>query len=228
MLIRGGSWAEQVAVPTTLLAEIPDSVTFAQAATLPIAGLTALHALEKGGFLLNKRVLITGSTGGVGLFTVQLARLSGAYVVATVRQPHHEALVREAGADEAIIGEDISPAQAYGPYHVIIESLGGKALEVALSLLVPEGTCVTLGWSASPSGTATIDLMKLIQTGGTTLYALKLAENQSEQLAWLAQMVATQRLHTSIEVETSWLDIADVAQRYIQRQFSGKVVLHLS
>ena len=106
--------------------------------------------------------------------------------------------------------------------------LGGKALEVALSLLVNGGTCVTLGWSASPSGTATIDLMKLIQTGGTTLYALKLAENQSEHLAWLAQMVATQRLHTSIEVETSWLEIADVAKALSNGQFTGKAVLHLS
>jgi NADPH:quinone reductase len=108
------------------LAELPASVTFAQAATLPIAGLTALHALEKGGFLLNKRVLITGSTGGVGLFTHQLARLSGAYVVGTARQARHEALVREAGADEVIVGDDISPARAYGPYHLIIESLVGK------------------------------------------------------------------------------------------------------
>src|ERR1700737_3422212 len=216
--VDGGSWAEQVAVPTNRLAEIPASVTFAQAATLPIAGLTALHALEKGGFLLNKRVLITGSTGGVGLFAHQLARLSGAYVVGTARQARHEALVREAGADEVIVGDDISPARAYGPYHLIIESLGGKALESALSLLAPGGTCVTLGWSASPSGTATIDVRNLVQTGGTTLYALNLAEEKSEDLAWLAQMVAEQRLRTPIEVEDSWHEIGDVAQRLLQRQ----------
>src|SRR5579872_1597624 len=84
-IVGTGSWAEQVAVPTDRLAELPASVTFAQAATLPIAGLTALRALEKGGFLLNKRVLITGSTGGVGFFVHQLARLSGAYVVGTTR-----------------------------------------------------------------------------------------------------------------------------------------------
>ncbi|MEO8973643.1 MAG: zinc-binding dehydrogenase [Ktedonobacteraceae bacterium] len=228
MLAGGGSWAEQVAVPTNSLAEIPASVTFAQAATLPIAGLTALHALEKGGFLLNKRVLITGSTGGVGLFTHQLARLSGAYVVGTARQARHEALVREAGANEVIVGDDISEASAYGPYHLIIESLGGKALESALSLLTPGGTCVTLGWSASPSGTATIDVRKFVQTRGTTLYALNLAEERSEDLAWLAQMVAEQRLRTSIEVEASWHDIGEVAQRFQQRQFTGKAVLHLS
>src|SRR5438046_6773483 len=54
-MLDTGAWAEQVAVPTNQLAELPSSVTFAQAATLPIAGLTAFRALEKGGFLLNKR-----------------------------------------------------------------------------------------------------------------------------------------------------------------------------
>jgi NADPH:quinone reductase-like Zn-dependent oxidoreductase len=228
MLPQGGSWAEQVAVPTNTLAEIPDSVTFAQAATLPVAGLTALNAIRKGGFLLNKRVLITGSTGGVGLFLHQLARLSGAYIVGTSRQARHEALVREAGADEVVLGDDVAPARAYGPYHLIIESLGGKALETALTMLRPGGTCVTLGWSAEPSGTATLNLINFIQTGGTTLCTVDLGDERAEDLAWLAQMVAAQRLHTSIEVETSWHEIADVAQRFVQRQFTGKAVLHFN
>ena len=144
-MVDGGSWAEQVAVPTNRLADIPASVTFAQAATLPIAGLTALHALKQGGLLLNRRVLITGSTGGVGLFAHQLARLSGAYVVGTARHARNEALVREAGADEVIVGEDLEPARAYGPYDLIIDSLGGKTLESALSLLATGATCVMLG-----------------------------------------------------------------------------------
>ena len=225
----GGAWAEQVAVSTNILAEIPASVTFAQAATLPIAGLTALHALKKGGLLLNKRVLITGSTGGVGLFAHQLARLSGAYIIGTVRQARHEALVREAGADEVIVGNDIEPARAYGPYHLIIESLAGKALESALTMLAPRATCVTLGWSASPEAKATIDVRNLIVTGGTTLHALDVAaEAKPEDLAGLAELVAKQQLRTPIEVEASWHDIGDVVQRYVQRQFTGKAVLHLS
>jgi NADPH:quinone reductase len=228
--VGAGAWAEQVAVPTNRLAEIPASVTFAQAATLPTAGLTALCALEKGGLLLNKRVLITGSTGGVGLFAHQLARLSGAYVVGTARHERLEALVREAGADEVIVGDDLEPARAYGPYHLIIESLGGKALASALSLLATGATCVTLGWSASSE--VTIDVRDLIVTGGTTLYGLNLSEEsnrrtRSEDLARLAQMVAEQKLQTSIEVEASWHDIGEVAQRLRQRQFTGKAVLHL-
>lgn len=109
--VGAGSWAEQVAVPTNSLAELPARVMFAQAATLPTAGLTALWVLEKGGLLMRRRVLITGSTDGVGLFAHQLAMLSGAYVVGTARQARNEALVREAGADEVIVGDDLLPHQ---------------------------------------------------------------------------------------------------------------------
>ncbi|GHO60684.1 zinc-binding dehydrogenase [Ktedonobacter robiniae] len=230
-LVNAGAWAEQVAVPTNRLAEIPASVTFAQAATLPTAGLTALRVLEKGGLLLHKRVLITGSTGGVGLFTHQLARLSGASVVGTARNARLEAVVREAGADEVIVGDDLEPARAYGPYHLIIESLGGKALKSALSLLAPGATCVTLGWSASPE--VTIDVRNFIVAGGITLYKLVMFAEldrraASRDLAWLAQLVAEQQLRTPIEVEASWHDIGEVAQRLLQRQFTGKAVLHLA
>ncbi|EFH86996.1 zinc-binding dehydrogenase [Ktedonobacter racemifer] len=226
-----GAWAEQVAVQTSRLADIPASLTFARAATLPTAGLTALRALEKGGFLLNKRVLITGSTGGVGLFAHQLARLSGAYVVGTARHARNEAFVREAGADEVIVGDDLEPARAYGPYHLIIDSVGGKTLESALSLLATGATCVTLGWSASPS--VTMDVSNFILTGRTTLYGLNMytefdSRARSEDLAWLAHMVAKQQLQTPIEVEASWHNIGEVAQRLLQRQFTGKAVLHLT
>jgi NADPH:quinone reductase len=229
-LVNAGAWAEQVAVPTARLAVIPDNVTFMQAATLPTAGLTALWALEKGSSLLHKRVLITGSTGGVGLFAHQLARLGGAYVVGTTRQQHNTSVVREAGADQVIVGDDLEPARAYGPYDVIIESLGGKALMSALSQLSPGGTCVTLGWSASPE--VTIDLRNFMAGGGITLYKLvmfaELARRAaSEDLAWLAQLVGEQQLRTPVEVEASWHDIGEVTQRLLQRQFTGKAVLHL-
>ncbi|MBW7454949.1 alcohol dehydrogenase, partial [Paenibacillus sepulcri] len=77
-MVPSGSWAEFVAVPTSFLAEISENVTFAQAAALPVAGLTALYALERGGFLLNRNVLVTGASGGVGHFACQLAHQAGA------------------------------------------------------------------------------------------------------------------------------------------------------
>src|SRR6266852_4144485 len=98
-LLRSGAWAEVVAVPTDALAVLPEGVSLVQAATLPVAGLTALHAVGRGGELLARRVLVTGASGGVGHFACQLARLAGAHVVGVVRQASHEAVVREAGAN---------------------------------------------------------------------------------------------------------------------------------
>ena len=60
--LRDVAWAQYVAVPSHALASLPDAVTFARAATLPVAGLTALYALAKRGQLLRRRVLITGAT----------------------------------------------------------------------------------------------------------------------------------------------------------------------
>jgi len=93
-----GAWAERVAVPTHSLAELPEKVTFSQAATFPVAGLTALHALAKNGQILGKRVLVTGATGGVGDFAVQLARLAGAHVTATARRADQAPALRQLGA----------------------------------------------------------------------------------------------------------------------------------
>ncbi len=230
-LVDARAWAEQVAVPTRRLAELPASVTFTQAATLPVAGLTALLTLEKGGLLLHKRVLITGSTGGVGLFAHQLARQAGAYVVGTARTAERATLVRETSAHEVVVGEDIAQARTYGPYHLIVESVGGKTLAGVLPLLAPGGVCVTMGYSASPQ--STIDVRDLIHSGGTTLYGFRLFEELNrrpgaDDLARLARMVAERQIKPPIEVEAPWSDINTIAQRLLQRKYTGKAVLHLN
>jgi NADPH:quinone reductase len=72
-LVRRGAWAQLAAVPARSLAPVPAKVGDTHAATLPTAGLTALRALEPGGLIVGKRVLVTGAAGGVGRMAVQLA-----------------------------------------------------------------------------------------------------------------------------------------------------------
>src|SRR6266404_3134656 len=114
-ILNAGSWAELVAVPTSSLAELPPSVSFAQASTLPIAGLTAFWYLKRGDIQPGRPVLITGASGGVGLFACQLARHFAAQVVAVIRRAQQEALVKRAGAHRIVIGEDAEPAREFGP-----------------------------------------------------------------------------------------------------------------
>ena len=229
-MLLEGAWAEVVAVPTTMLAEIPESVSFAQAATLPIAGLTALWTLEYGGQLLDRRVLITGATGGVGHLAVQLARHEGAHVTGVVRQPGHEAMVREAGAHQVIVSADLGDALTFGTYDHILDSVGGRTLANALALLAPNGTCVNFGISGGSE--VTFDLRHFFLLGGATLYGFIIfhelkRRSVSEGLDRLGRLVVDGRLRPQIDVEAPWTQIGDVAQRLLDRSFTGKAVLHI-
>jgi NADPH:quinone reductase len=229
-LLESGAWAELAAVPTSSLAELPEGVTFAQAATLPVAGLTALYALEKGDGLLAKNVLITGASGGVGLFACRLARMSGARAVGVIRQAGREALVRDAGALQVVIGEDASAAREHGPYDLVLESVGGEALGNALSMLATGGTCVAFGVSAAVE--ATFDVRTFYLTGGATLYGFilfheVLSKPASGGLARLLRLVADGDLRPRIELEAPWTEIGEVAARLIDRDYAGKAVLHV-
>ena len=225
-----GAWAERVVVPTDRFAELPERVSFAQAATLPVAGLTALDALGKGGSLLGRTVLVTGASGGVGHLSLQLAREQGARVVALVRREEQVSAAREAGAHEVAVGEPASAA-AFGPYHLVVESVGGETLGTVLGMLDVDGMCVALG--ASESERVTFDVRHFYGTGGGRLYGFILfhevrREPASVGLARLAGLVAAGRLRPQIAVEAPWTEIADVARRLLERSFPGKAVLHVS
>jgi NADPH2:quinone reductase len=222
-----GAWAERVAVPAHALAELPDKVTLSQAATFPVAGLTALHALAKGGPLLGRRVLVTGATGGVGDFAVQLARLGGAHVTASARRPDQAPALRQLGAHEVTVGDEIPPSPRYD---LIIESVGGRTLGTALAALERGGVCVTLG--VSESAEVTFDARAFFATGRTTLYGFYLftelgAEPARVGLRRLADLVAAGQLAPHISLERPWAEIGQVAQDLMARRFPGKAVLTL-
>jgi NADPH:quinone reductase-like Zn-dependent oxidoreductase len=226
-LLPEGAWAERLAVATHALAELPDKVTFAQAATFPVAGLTALHALAKGGLVLGRRVLVTGATGGVGDFAVQLARLAGAHVTAVARRADQTAVLREWGAQEVLVGDEIPPTPKYD---LIIESVGGRTLGTALAALERAGVCVTLGVSATAE--VTFDARAFFVAGRGTLYGLYLftelgSEPAKVGLGRLAQLVAAGQLAPHISLERPWMEIARVAQELMERRFTGKAVLTL-
>jgi len=228
--LPSGAWAELVSVPTNALAELPEGVSFAEAATLPVAGLTALYALEKGGQLLGRSVLVTGASGGAGLFALQLASLSGAHVVALVRRREHEELVREAGAHEVVVDEGGAAAADHGPYQMILESVGGEVLGNVLSMLAPEGTCVSFGVSGGAE--VTFDARNLYLAGGAVLYGFILfhevmARPASGGLARLVGLVDEGRLAPRIEVEAPWTQVGEVAARLIERGYTGKAVLRV-
>src|SRR5580704_8905635 len=94
-LLPSGAWAERVNCRSHAVAALPDKVSDAQASTLPVAGLTALHALRQGGLLLGRNVLVDGASGGVGHLACQLAAAAGAVVCGQIRREEQRAALAE-------------------------------------------------------------------------------------------------------------------------------------
>ncbi len=224
------SFAEQVAAAASEMAELPGSVSFEEAATLPVAGLTAYFSLWHGGLLLGKKVLVTGATGGVGHFAVQLANLSGAHAVASVRRPDQEQIAREAGARDVAVGEDLAGADAFGPYDLVVDGVGGKSLANAMKLLNKHGLAVNYGFSGGDE--ITFNAGKFMQTGGARLYGLSAyAEMEREPaatgLALLSGLVAEGKLKPLIDTVRPWPELLHAAQDLLDRKYPGKVVVTL-
>jgi NADPH:quinone reductase-like Zn-dependent oxidoreductase len=230
-ILPSGAWAERVTCRTHAVAALPDAVSDAQAATLPVAGLTALHALRQGGLLLGRRVLVDGASGGVGHLACQLAAAAGAEVWGQIRRPESRDAVAEWCGERVVVARDLAAARPHGPFWLILDSLGGPALGAALTMLQPNGTCVTLG--ISDAATATFQSRDFFGTGGARLYGLTLfhelmsVERGGIGLALLSRLIAAGKLRPQIAIEASWREVAAVARRLIDRDFAGKAVLHI-
>src|SRR5262252_1612717 len=213
-MLPTGAWAERLRAPSHAVAALPDAVTDAQAATLPVAGLTALHALRQGGLLLGRKVLVDGATGGVGHLAVQLAASAGAEVFGQVRRAEQRAMISQWCGDRVIVAPDLRAAASQGPYHLILDSIGGSALAAALTMLQPNGTCVHFGVSEAP--TTTFESGAFFRQGGVKLYGLILfhelrqVEPAGEGLAVLTREIARGRLRPHIEIEAPWTNIAGI------------------
>jgi NADPH:quinone reductase-like Zn-dependent oxidoreductase len=142
---RDGAAVEYVVMPTASLAAKPHSVSHVEAATLPLAALTAWQALvDHAALEPGEQVLVQGGAGGVGIFAVQLAAILGGHVTATGRGTD-AGLVRDLGAERFISAEAGRPGQAAGRFDVVIDTVGDAVLDGSYGLLREGGRLVTLG-----------------------------------------------------------------------------------
>jgi NADPH:quinone reductase len=222
-LVNVGAWAELAAVDTSVLAEIPDGITFEQASAIPVAGLTALRALEVVGFVLDKRVLVTGASGGVGRFAIQLAKLAGAHVTGLARRTDG---LKELGADEVI-----QELAAEGEnYDAIIDAVGGPTLGTAIGRIAPGGTIVNFAATTTePVSYATRTLFGRAPAarvyGMMVFTELDRHQSGTSDLRRLADLIAAGRLDPQIDMVTSWSQAAGAIEALLDRRVNGKAVL---
>jgi NADPH:quinone reductase-like Zn-dependent oxidoreductase len=222
-----GAWAQRRAVDTVELAVVPESVDLGAASALPGAGVTALRALRQLGPLLGRRVLITGASGGVGRYAVQLAARAGAYVIASVGTPARGTGLRELGADEVVT--DL--AQITEPVHGVLDNVGGELLARAYGLLAAGGCAQSVGMaSLAPT---TIDFERERQRGGRRRLEVFTVGNPEfgpgfgTDLAYLVDLVARRRLDPQVGWRGSWRRVAEAADALLGRRVPGKAVLEI-
>ncbi|KAM9703941.1 reticulon-4-interacting protein 1 homolog, mitochondrial-like [Menidia menidia] len=141
---KQGSLAEFVTLTEYEVSHKPKSLSHIEAASIPYVASTALSALVNAGGLCrenssNKRVLITGASGGVGTFSIQLLKAWGAHVTVTCSQ-NAEGLVRGLGADEVVdytAGDAVEKLEMMGKFDVILDNVGGDSEQWAVGLLKP-------------------------------------------------------------------------------------------
>ncbi|MGH8161695.1 MAG: NAD(P)-dependent alcohol dehydrogenase, partial [Gammaproteobacteria bacterium] len=143
---RPGAFAEYISVPVDrALAPKPANLSFEQAASVPVAGVTALQALrDKGNVQAGQKVLINGAAGGVGTFAVQIAKSCGAEVTG-VCSTRNLALARSIGADHIIDYTREDYTWSAGRYDLIVDMMGNHPLRNNKRALKPDGNLVIVG-----------------------------------------------------------------------------------
>lgn len=226
--VLSGAWGQYVAVNSGLLAMLPDEVSFAQAAALPVAALTPLRAQRLAGDVKDQDVLITGTAGGVGRYACQLAARAGARVHAISRRPETGELLREDGVELTALYPSMEKAVADREYDYILETVGGASLGLALGALRRGGACVTCGNSTGePSTFETRDFYMKCDTRlhGLYLASAVLDGDAAPDLEDVAQMVADGTLRAPIGDQRPWTEIENAARDLKGQRIDGKIIL---
>lgn len=218
-----GTWAEHVSVPPGQIAPVPEGVSAATAAALPVAGLTALRTLRIRPDLSGQSVLVMGAAGGVGRIAVQLAHRAGAHVTAVVGRPQRAAGLEALGADRVVW--DLACLR--NRYDLILESVGGDTLAKAFSLVAPGGTIVSFGnTSRQPT---TFDVGELYPKQATIhgfqlLYDI-IRNPPADDLTHLLELCARGDLTVDMAAVAPWYEAGAVLGDLAARRLAGKAVM---
>jgi NADPH:quinone reductase len=231
-LVGGGGHAERITVPADLLIPVPPALSWHEAAGFPEAFSIAWETLVVlAQVRAGDRVLITGAAGGVGTAMVQVAAVSGAHTVASVRRPELHAQVKALAPDGAHV-DVVTPAEeaSNGPYDVIVELVGGPECLQRVTLLRTRGKLLIVGVQAG--ATVPLQMFDLMlaraQLIGTTIRGRTHAEKVL--LATIIRdsvvpLLAHGRLRVPVDTTFSLDRYADAYARLAGPGKFGKVVL---
>jgi NADPH2:quinone reductase len=228
-VVRQGLYCERVAVPEVWLTTLPDGIDLAQAAAVPVAGITAWQALHHRALISAlDRVLILGASGGVGAVAVQLAKFAGAEVWGQTSSAAKVEGITANGADHVVVtGADglESAVESFEPT-VILDSLGGPFTDAAIAAIANQGRLVVYGTSNNEQ--VSINLRRLYRKGVTLLgYGgmIDTPQEQRDALDKLLAMMSAGSLRIPVGDVLPLGDAAEAHARILGRGVEGKILL---
>jgi NADPH:quinone reductase-like Zn-dependent oxidoreductase len=214
------AYAEYVTAPSRQLARKPVGLSHAEAAVLPLAGLTAWQSLvDTAQLTAGQRVLVHGAGGGVGHLAVQVAKARGAYVIGTASAAKHE-FVRGLGADEVIDYQASDFAAMTGDLDVVLDTIGGDIARRSIGVLRPRGLLVTI------VGRRDADLAARTRAAGRRFAGISV-EPDYPGLEALAQLAGSGKLRVHLQTTLPLAEAARAHELLESGRTTGKIALSL-
>lgn len=208
----------------------PANVSFEQAATVGVAGITALQALrDKGKLQPGQKVLINGASGGVGTFAVQIAKSMGAEVTGVCSTRNVE-MVRSIGADHVIDYKKDDYTEGVGHYDLIIDMVGNHSLGKNRQVLTPDGVLVMVGgptgnWLSALAGPLkALIYSKFVDQQFVTI----LARLNQQDLATIGDMIAAGAVTPVIDRRYPLSEVASALEYSEKGHARGKIIIEVN
>tara|TARA_R110002050_G_scaffold114468_5_gene229944 strand:+ start:2610 stop:3551 length:942 start_codon:yes stop_codon:yes gene_type:complete len=217
---HGKAYAEYVAAPASHLALKPANISFAEAAAGSLAALTAWQAMVRHAKVnAGDRVLVHAASGGVGHFSVQIAKQLGAYVIGTSSAKNRDFVV-SLGADEHIDYQSQQFESVINPVDFVLDTIGGDYIDRSLDTLKTDGTIVSIvsGMNEKVSDKASAKGVK-----GVTM----LVQSNGDDMKWLADWFEKGLLKAYVSQSYTLEQMADAHQQLETGHTVGKVVVTL-
>ena len=216
-----GGFAEYVSVPVAVMSLKPASLSFEEAAAVPMAATTALQGLGHHGELRpGQRVLINGATGGVGSFAVQITKASGAEVTGVTSTPNLD-LVRSLGADHVLDYTATDFTRGGGRYDLILDTVGNRSVPDLKRALAPGGRAAVTGF------TSVAGLLGVSLRGGKRIAQVQ-AHVTTRDLELLSELIEAGKLRPQIDRRYRFADIPAAIAYLEQGRARAKVVVEMA
>ena len=220
------AYSEYVCAKENIIAPIPNNVSFNEAATIPMAGLTALQALRDFGKIKkDQKVLINGSTGGVGMFAIQIAKESGAIVTGVCKAESMNKVI-EIGADYVIDTKEDFLNKGI-KYDLIIDVVANHSFSEYKKILNENGICVMVGFSKMGHMLKVL-INSAFSKNKKQKIVLAMAKNSIvTDLNLMAELVSLDKIKPVIDKEFEFTKIKEAFEYYEKEHIKGKIIIKM-